>query len=136
MGGVKSHLRKRRRSDTFLEVPVWIQLRQVPVIHVLQRLLGGAAAAGSLLGRVGEEQLAVSGDGHTVWELVSVGLTHQRDGVSQALQLQSQHLRLAELSGKGQELLRAVPVLPLQAGLGRNLAPWVGLCRDTRPSDI
>lgn len=41
---VMSHRWKRRRNVTLLYVPVWVELRQIPVIHILQSLLGRVTA--------------------------------------------------------------------------------------------
>lgn len=48
---------------------------------------------------------------------------YQGDGLGQTLQLQSQQLRLVELSWERQELFRTVPVLLPRAGLWQTVRP-------------
>lgn len=42
---VMSYQGQRRRNITVPDIPVWVELRQIPVIHILQSLLGRVTAS-------------------------------------------------------------------------------------------
>lgn len=77
---MQSYLWKRRGRVTFLDVPVWIQLRQVPVIHVLQSLLGRTAATRSLLEK---ENPVVGGNTNIIYASFPGRLNNQPAGWSE-----------------------------------------------------